>query len=103
MEDARRRGRITRWLETAPPAVLVLYAIAASFSTYFCMYAFRKPFSVGQYADLRFGPLELKTAFVIGQLFGYTASKYLGIKICSEMTRGRRAASHSSLGTVRHR
>ena len=93
MEDARRRGRITRWLETAPPAALVLYAIAASFSTYFCMYAFRKPFSVGQYAGLSLGPLELKTAFVIGQILGYTVSKYAGIKVCSEMTRGRRAAA----------
>ena len=43
--DVAGRGRITRWLESVPGPVLVLYAVAASFSTYFCMYAFRRPFA----------------------------------------------------------
>ena len=43
-------GRLERWLEAAPAWTLVLYATFASFSTYFCMYAFRKPFTAAQYA-----------------------------------------------------
>jgi hypothetical protein len=84
-------GRVTRWLESAPPAVFVIYAVAAAFSTYFCMYAFRKPFAAGTYAGLELWGMQLKTAFVISQILGYTLSKYIGIKVCSEATRGRRA------------
>lgn len=87
-----KRGRLTLWLENAPPWVLVLYAIAASFSTYFCMYAFRKPFLAGTYEGMMFfgTDIDLKTAFVISQIIGYTLSKYVGIKVCSEVTRAGR-------------
>ena len=63
-----------------------LYASTAAFSTYFCMYAFRKPFSAGTFEGLTFlgTAIELKTAFALSQLVGYTLSKYLGIRICSE-------------------
>jgi hypothetical protein len=86
------RGGLTRWLAAAPPWVLVIFAIGTSFSTYFCMYAFRKPFSAAQYEGLALlgTQIELKTAFVISQVIGYALSKYLGIKFCSEMTRGKR-------------
>lgn len=83
---------LTAWLARAPGWTLTLYAIVASFGTYFCMYAFRKPFTAAKFADLTWGPVDLKTALVIGQLVGYTLSKYLGIKICSEVTPRRRAA-----------
>lgn len=85
-------GLITRWLQRAPTPVFSLFAIAAAFSTYFCMYAFRKPFSAAEYEGLQFfgTNIDLKTAFVISQILGYTLSKYIGIKVCSEVTRGRR-------------
>ena len=35
--------------------------------------------------------VELKTALVISQIIGYTVSKYVGIKVCSEITPARRA------------
>lgn len=56
------------------------------------MYAFRKPFSAAEYEGLQFfgTNIDLKTAFVISQILGYTLSKYIGIKVCSEVTRGRR-------------
>ncbi len=86
------RGRLTQWLTDSPRWVLVIFAIGTSFSTYFCMYAFRKPFSAAQFEGLSLlgTQVELKTAFVISQVIGYALSKYLGIKFCSEMTRGRR-------------
>lgn len=86
-----KNGPLTVWLERSPQWVFVLYAIIASFSTYFCMYAFRKPFSAGYYEDMTFFGLELKTALVISQILGYTLSKYIGIKICSEVTWAQRA------------
>ena len=87
------RGRLTILLSNAPGSVFALFVILASFSTYFCMYAFRKPFSAAGYDGLVFldTTIDLKTALVISQIIGYVLSKVIGIKICSEVTRGRRA------------
>ena len=86
------KSPITRFLERVPAQVLTVYAIVAAFSTYFCMYAFRKPFAAATYEGLRFfgTDIDLKTAFVISQILGYMLSKYIGIKVCSETTRKQR-------------
>ena len=86
------KSPITRFLERVPAQVLTVYAIVAAFSTYFCMYAFRKPFTAATYEGLRFfgTDIDLKTAFVISQILGYILSKYIGIKVCSETTRKQR-------------
>lgn len=80
---------LTRWLSAQPSAVLTGYAMVVSFATYFCMYAFRKPFSAASYEGEFLGDTDvaLKTAFVVSQLIGYTLSKYIGVKLLSEMTR----------------
>jgi hypothetical protein len=72
---------------------MVLYAVVAAFATYFGMYAFRKPFAAATYeGETFFGTgLDLKTAFVISQIVGYTLSKYAGIKVVSEVASERRA------------
>lgn len=86
----RKSGRISTVLEQAPSPLFAAYAILAAFSVYFCMYAFRKPFSAAQYQDLQAFGLPLKTVFVIAQILGYTISKYVGTKVCSEVKRGQR-------------
>lgn len=84
-------GAVTRWLRQAPTAAFVGYAVVASFATYFAMYAFRKPFAAGTYEGTFAGTeVTLKTAFVISQVIGYTLSKYLGIKLVSEVRAERR-------------
>jgi hypothetical protein len=86
--------RFTAFLNTAPRPIFVAYAILAAFCTYFCMYAFRKPFAAATFEGALFlgTQVELKTAIVISQIIGYAISKYIGIKVCSEVTPGRRAA-----------
>src|SRR5256714_6656282 len=86
-------GRLTSWLEKAPAPVFAAYAVLAAFSTYFCMYAFRKPFAAAKFDGEFFlsTTVELKTAIVISQIIGYALSKYIGIKVCSEATPARRA------------
>src|SRR5947208_15299810 len=86
-------GMMTSWLKMAPPAVFAAYAIVAAFSTYFCMYAFRKPFAAAKFEGEFFlhTTVALKTAIVISQIIGYALSKYIGIKVCSEATAPRRA------------
>ena len=87
-----RDSFLTRGLTGAPDWLFACYAILASFSTYFCMYAFRKPFTAATYDELdTFVGLNLKTAFVISQLVGYTLSKVIGMKVCSELRRSHRA------------
>jgi MFS family permease len=65
---------------------VALYAAIICFLTYATVYAFRKPFTVGAYAD---GPsifgLSFKDALVVSQVLGYMASKFYGIKFIAEM------------------
>jgi len=67
---------ITQRLDKASGLLLSVYAIVAAFSTYSCMYAFRKPFTA--------------TGYEIAQVIGYTLSKFIGIKVVSEMGRNSR-------------
>ena len=85
-------GRLQRWLAEASPRSFTLYAGGMAFLTYFCMYAFRKPFSAAQYEGLRFfnTDLDFKTVCVVSQIVGYALSKVIGIKVCSEVSRSRR-------------
>lgn len=86
---------VRRWLERAPAPVFTAFAVLAAFATYFCMYAFRKPFAVGTFKGAVALPLlpalDLKALYLIAQVLGYCASKFLGIKIVSEMPPERRA------------
>ena len=87
---------VSERLRRANGLVFTVFAVAAAFSTYFCMYAFRKPFAAGTYEgsiELPWvGLIEYKTLFIITQVLGYCLSKFLGIKVISEMTPARRAA-----------
>ena len=93
MAEAQRQSRpFTLWL-AAPTAIFTFYGITAAFCTYFCMYAFRKPFSAAKFQGLVFtgSEVELKTVLVASQIIGYALSKFVGIKVCSEVAPGRRA------------
>ena len=89
--EIRPSTRLSRWLATAPAAAFTFYAIAASFSTYFCMYAFRRPFAAGTFEGDEIFGLDAKIAFIISQVLGYALSKFVGIKFCSEIRPARRA------------
>lgn len=80
----------------APPSVswrLSAWCVVAAFGTYFCMYAFRKPFTAASYAEVVLGGVGYKTVLVTAQVLGYTLSKFLGIKVIAEMQTQRRALS----------
>ena len=55
----------------------------ASFGVYFCMYAFRKPFSVATFEGLTVLGIDFKIALILFQVLGYMLSKFIGIKIVS--------------------
>ena len=57
------------------------------------MYAFRKPFTAGTFEDQVWLGIGFKTILVSAQVTGYTISKFIGIKVISEMPAKYRAIS----------
>ena len=78
---------LTRWLRQAPPIAFTAFASLAGFATYFCMYAFRKPFAAATYGHVAGWDfaLDFKIALVISQLLGYATSKFIGIRVIAGM------------------
>ena len=78
--DSRGGWRLSAW------------CVIAAFGAYFCTYAFRKPFTGGEFKTV-IGGFQEMTLLVIAQGLGYTVSKFIGIKFIAEMTPGRRVAT----------
>lgn len=68
----------------------VMHASVAAFGVYFCMYAFRKPFSVGTFEGMMLAGMSYKSVLIISQALGYMVSKFAGIKLISELRPGKR-------------
>lgn len=66
-------------------------ATAAAFGTYFAMYGFRKPFTAATYDGETVFGADLKTVLVTAQVLGYTVSKFVGIRVVSQLPAPRRA------------
>ncbi|MEO7992512.1 MAG: DUF5690 family protein [Chryseolinea sp.] len=76
---------ITRWLRHAHPIWFTIYASIAAFSLYTCVYAFRKTFAVATFEHIVYWGLSYKGWLVIAQVLGYGLSKFMGIKVISEL------------------
>lgn len=63
----------------------IIHAIIASFGLYFCMYAFRKPFTIATFETISYWGIDYKILLIIAQVLGYMLSKFIGIKIISEL------------------
>ncbi len=59
------------------------YGAFASFGLYFCMYAFRKPFTVATFEHISFLGVDFKILLILTQVLGYMLSKFIGIRIIS--------------------
>jgi hypothetical protein len=57
------------------------------------MYAFRKPFSAATFSGISYWGIDYKTLLIISQVFGYMISKFIGIKIVSEISPAKRAGA----------
>lgn len=75
----------------AHPPRLSVWAVVAAFGTYFCMYGLRKPFTAAAYDNASWWGLDYKAVLVTAQVLGYTASKFIGIRVIAEMQAARRA------------
>src|SRR5262249_40649212 len=90
MTEAESRGDLSA--SDGNRLALSAWCVVAAFGAYFCMYAFRKPFTAGTYADVSLGGVGYKTLLVTAQVLGYTLSKFLGIKTVAEIQPHRRVA-----------
>lgn len=76
---------ITHWLQKANSFWFSIYAAGTAFCLYTCVYAFRKAFSVATFEGLIYLGINFKVWLVIAQVIGYALSKFIGIKIISEL------------------
>ena len=86
-------NRITSWLSNRNKAVSTFYISLVAFLTYACMYGIRKPFTVAEFHGLTIWGMDYKALLIISQVVGYALSKFIGIKVISEMKRSSRAIS----------
>lgn len=70
---------------------IVVNGALASFVLYFCMYAFRKPFSVATFEGLQVLGIDYKILLILTQVVGYMSAKFIGIKIVSSLRPSKRA------------
>lgn len=89
---SQKTSWISQQLTKANATAFSAYCIVAAFGAYFCMYAFRKPFTAATFDDQFvfdensvWSLVGFKTVLVASQVAGYTVSKFIGVKVVSEM------------------
>jgi len=86
-----RSTALQKKLQNMPTWFISIYAAVCSFSVYFCMYAFRKPFTAAGFEGMSFLHIDYKVWLVTAQVIGYMLSKFYGIKFISGMQGEKRA------------
>lgn len=77
--------RITSWLKGTHTFWFAVYGSIISFCLYTCIFALRKTFGVATYEGLTYFDVGFKVWMVIAQVLGYMLSKFIGIKVVSEL------------------
>src|SRR5688572_7419861 len=83
--------KITSWLRQTNGFWFTVYASLAAFCLYTCVYAFRKTFAAATFDGMVYGGIGYKELLVISQVIGYALSKFIGIKVISELKENSRA------------
>jgi hypothetical protein len=80
---------IRLWL-TKHPVFIVWWAGTAAFLAYLSMYMYRKPFTAATFEGETVGEMDYKILLVIAQVIGYAISKFVGIRLISELKESQR-------------
>jgi len=86
------RAALRQRLTAAHPVLFSLFAALSAFCLYTCVYAFRKTFAVATFEGMVLAGISYKVWLVTAQVLGYATSKFIGIKIVSELPPQRRFA-----------
>jgi hypothetical protein len=76
---------LRQWLSNTNPFLFSLFTALAAFCLYTCVYAFRKTFAVATFDGMMLAGVSYKVWLVTSQVLGYATSKFIGIKIVSEL------------------
>ncbi|MFN8881688.1 MAG: DUF5690 family protein [Cyclobacteriaceae bacterium] len=82
---------VKRWLQNAHPIWFTVFTALSAFCLYTCVYAFRKTFAVATFSGAEFAGISYKVWLVTFQVIGYATSKFIGIKVISELKASSRA------------
>lgn len=58
---------------------------SAAFLSYFCMYMYRKPYTAAVFDGEVLWGVDYKILLIISQVLGYAVSKFIGVKVISEL------------------
>jgi hypothetical protein len=100
MNLSRLNATITSRVQKLNGALFMIYAAGSAFCLYTCIFALRKAFGVGTYEGMDVAGLSFKSWMVILQVLGYMLSKFIGIKVVSELSPGSRAKGILIMVTV---
>lgn len=78
-------SKITAWLQNTNSFGFSLFTGLAAFCCYTCVYAFRKSFSATTFEGIVYLGVSYKVWLVTAQVIGYALSKFIGIKVISEL------------------
>ncbi|HZB13297.1 MAG TPA: DUF5690 family protein [Chryseolinea sp.] len=84
-------SHLTQWLKQTNGFWFASYATVMAFCLYTCIYAFRKTFSVATFDGLAYAGISYKVWLVMFQVIGYALSKFMGIRVISELKASSRA------------
>ena len=70
--------------------LFILWAGGAALLSYSLVYALRKPYTAAVFEDVDFFGLDYKVVVTVSQIVGYVISKFMGIKLISELKREER-------------
>ncbi len=94
---------ITAWLRRANPLSFTLYGSVVAFCAYCCIFSLRKTFGVATFEGITYWGVDYKVLMITFQVIGYLISKFIGIKVVSEMQANYRTRSiliMTSIATV---
>jgi hypothetical protein len=95
-----KKSKITAWLEQTNGFWFSVYVSLSAFCLYTCIFALRKTFGVATYENMSFWGADFKVWMVISQVLGYMLSKFIGIKVVSELGAHARAKGILLMVTV---
>lgn len=83
--------KIKRWLAHTSTQGLTVFATVTAFCLYTCLFALRKSFTAATFGGITFLNIDYKAWLILSQVLGYLLSKFIGIKVISELKPDKRA------------
>jgi len=91
IQRLKKPSALSSWMGKSHPVLFTLVVASSSFLLYTCVYTFRKTFSAATFEGLAYLGISYKVWLVTFQVIGYALSKFIGIRLISELGANSRA------------